>query len=58
MAEYEATMAMAALGSPEAVVAAPPAPMDILDVAEPSAQMKAEVSPSTGRSRLAVALSR
>ena len=48
MAEYEATMAMAAFAAPELVGTASPPPMDILDVVEPSAQMKAEVSRMVG----------
>ena len=48
MAEYEATMAMATFTAPEVVSVTPPAPMDILDVVEPSAQMKAEVSRMVG----------
>mmetsp|Transcript_30896 Transcript_30896/g.57214 ORF Transcript_30896/g.57214 Transcript_30896/m.57214 type:complete len:594 (+) Transcript_30896:329-2110(+) len=47
MAEYEATMAMAAFTAPEVVGVTPPAPMDILDVVEPSAQMKAEMRMAT-----------
>ena len=48
MAEYEATMVMAAFATPEVIGAASPPPMDILDVVEPSAQMKAEVSRMVG----------
>jgi len=44
MAEYEATMAMADFAGMGDVSMDAPASMDILDVAEPSPQMKAEVS--------------